>query len=433
MLRHALRPCVLVLLVLIGAGPALGQRLYWVDTAGGSIQSLLPDGTGLETHVVGGQPSDIAIDGGGGKMYWTDDGFNEIRRADLDGTSIESVVSGAGNLVRALALDPTAGKVYWTDAGILRRANLDGTSVQVVLTDGVAMSGVALDVAAGKVYYTRNDTAEIKRANLDGSVKEVVVSGASNAQEIALDLAAGKVYWSEPGSVPLAMPGAVKRANLDGTGVETLASGFAIGLTIDPAGGRVYWGENGPAASIHAADLDGSNATTLIATGVILPVGCDFAAVVPEPFPGTGEDLRLGVGINSPPSFGGAAQEISASGGDLVALRLDSPGGTLASPVAAPPFIIADLIATGTDPIENTFFPGVWIPGDGSEWIVLFDAYSQAGGLGVAVLPAGGLNLTIQLPPVVSGLKVAIQGFAAYPVAANGLFAASSATTIELL
>ena len=63
------------------------------------------------------------------------------------------------------------------------------------------MKGIALDVAAGKMYWTTFDVATIQRAGLDGSNVEDLVSEFRGylvtPQDIALDAIAGKMYWVE--------------------------------------------------------------------------------------------------------------------------------------------------------------------------------------------------------------------------------------------
>ena len=80
------------------------------------------------------------------KMYWTDSGTDKISRANLDGTEVEDLVTGlSGPLLFhgpwGIALDVAAGKVYWTfwdtqniGLGKIQRANLDGTQLEDLVT-----------------------------------------------------------------------------------------------------------------------------------------------------------------------------------------------------------------------------------------------------------------------------------------------------------
>ncbi len=118
----------------------------------------------------------------GRKVYWTDRGTDALRRAGLDGTDPEVLVSGLIG-VRGVAVDPSRAKVYWTHGGDIRRANLDGTDVEQVLSPGAFH--LALDPVRSKLYWTSWST--IQRANLDGTEIEVVVTDIERPEFIALD------------------------------------------------------------------------------------------------------------------------------------------------------------------------------------------------------------------------------------------------------
>ena len=148
-------------------------------------------------------------------MYWTT-GEGKIQRANLkDGSGVEDLVTGLG-YPHSIALDVAASKMYWTHSNWqdlwagkktskIQRANLDGSSVEDLVTELVNPYGIALDVAAGKMYWAHNDTSpadifagkeydktgKIQRANLDGSGIEDLVTELDWPADIALDLAVG--------------------------------------------------------------------------------------------------------------------------------------------------------------------------------------------------------------------------------------------------
>ena len=128
-----------------------------------------------------------------------------IQRANLDGTEVESLVSMGISDPRGIALDASRGKIYAIDVYAseakpdeIRRFNLDGSGGEVLALEEVySISAVALDVTAGKLYWTDPDTAKIQQANLDGSGVEDLLTGADglvSPQGIAVDVAAGKLY-----------------------------------------------------------------------------------------------------------------------------------------------------------------------------------------------------------------------------------------------
>src|SRR5439155_17932876 len=133
-------------------------------------------------------------------------------------------------LPRAIALDAAGGKMYWVDNGILgngdiRRANLDGTSPEILLRDSNGPNGIALDLSAGKMYVADNGGGQpqapgtIVRANLDGTGKEVLLRNVRPIS-VALDVGARQFYWTDGDR------SAILRANFDGTGQRTILSGL---------------------------------------------------------------------------------------------------------------------------------------------------------------------------------------------------------------
>ncbi len=75
----------------------------------------------------------------------------------------------------------------------------------------------ASSAEAQKIYWTNGS---VKRANLDGTEVEVIVGSpaTSDAVGIAVDVDGGKVYWE--GRSPICECPCIQRANLEGTNVE---------------------------------------------------------------------------------------------------------------------------------------------------------------------------------------------------------------------
>ena len=265
---------------------AIGQpvKMYWIDEGTNKIRRANLDGSQVEDVLARlPDPSGIALDVAAGKIYWTDRKTDRIQRANLDGSQVEDVVTSGLEGPTGTALDVTAGKIYWTDnyfefgglrsvaARKIQRANLDGSEVEVLVTSRQRNHsyGIALDVAAGKMYWIDAGTDEIQRANLDGSEVEVLVtSGLDRPYGIALDVAAGKMYWTDRGSRK------IQRANLDGSVVEDLVTSGLRGpadIALDVAAGKMYWTDTGR-DEIQRANLDGSGVEDLVA-GLEDPIG----------------------------------------------------------------------------------------------------------------------------------------------------------------
>ena len=240
---------------------------------------------------------------GASTMYWADQGTDRIQRADLDGSRVEDVVTSLPPWVRSsrvsgpndIALDVAAGKIYWTvwdgtpaARNKIQRANLDGSRVEDLVTalPGVRKpNGLALDLSAGKIYWTNTfdddeqGTGKIQRANLDGSqIEDLVTSGLGWPIGISLDAAAGKMYWTDTHA------NKIQRANLDGSQVEDLiTSGLDVpaNMALEVATGKMYWTNyqstrTGPvpgSGEILRANLDGSQVENLVTSGLDRPDG----------------------------------------------------------------------------------------------------------------------------------------------------------------
>ncbi|MEM7246805.1 MAG: hypothetical protein AAF533_15745 [Acidobacteriota bacterium] len=239
-----------------------GGRAYWLDGENRMVQRSRLDGTDLTDLVASGRsPQLIALDRQGRKMYWTshDDragGFAPeqsgrddagerlgrdvvaersggdrtlggevfvglLHRADLDGSNAEVLYeTGFDDRLWGVAVDEEGAKLYFASDDALLSADLDGSNVATVLAT-VSPRGVALDPIADRLYWT-NDGDEIRSVGLDGSGEQLLPIGdLDEPWDIAVDAEEGKLYWSSR-SVPR-----IRRANLDGSAVETVATGHA--------------------------------------------------------------------------------------------------------------------------------------------------------------------------------------------------------------
>jgi hypothetical protein len=150
--------------------------------------------------------------------------------------------------------------VLEASGGRIHSMSPDGSG-QKVIVDGCHLpDGIAVDTAAGHIYWTnmgispgKND-GSIERADLDGrNRKTIVPPGATfTPKQIQLDKENGKLYWCDREGMR------VMRCNLDGTQIETLVetgrgdvdrrdqTRWCVGIAIDPKRGQIYWTQKGP-------------------------------------------------------------------------------------------------------------------------------------------------------------------------------------------
>src|SRR5215204_3015891 len=181
-------------------------------------------------------------------------------------------------LLAMMARAALASDIYWTDdvAGLIMRGDSSGSAPQVLLgpANGVVEPrGIALDVADGKMYWADNGSNSIARANLDGSGAETLISsGLSFPADVELDLVNKKIYWADRDS------NWIRRANLDGSGIENVRTGIVqpYFVELDVAAGKVYWSVfDGP--SIFSANVDGSGLVETVVSGLdrVRDIGLD--------------------------------------------------------------------------------------------------------------------------------------------------------------
>ena len=145
-------------------------------------------------------------------MYWTNWLDGTIRRANLDGSNVQLLFdSGAGAKPYGIALDLLHDRMYWTEAsnGLIRRANFDGTDVEDILSVDVPVA-ITLDVMGNRMYWSQHPQdapATIYKAHLDGSHIETIVTGLGAPYDLTITDEPSRV--PEPGTALLLAVGVV--------------------------------------------------------------------------------------------------------------------------------------------------------------------------------------------------------------------------------
>jgi DNA-binding beta-propeller fold protein YncE len=161
--------------------------------------------------------------------------------------------------------------------GRIHSMNPDGSDRKVIVTNCHLPDGIAVDVAAGHIYWTNmgvpnlND-GSIERADIDGRNRRVLIpqGGTHTPKQIQLDKRNGKLYWCDREGMR------VMRSNLDGSQMETLVEAgrgdadrldqtrWPVGITIDPERKQIYWTQKGP---------DNGEQGRILRAGIEIPKG----------------------------------------------------------------------------------------------------------------------------------------------------------------
>jgi len=286
MVARASRPRVLAaavgaLLATLAAAPSPAQKLYFTELDSQRVYRSNRDGASVEDLGPTSAPLGLVLDDTAGLRYWIvrtvyGGPTNGIVRSGLEpGSPVEVVADQTDGLLapRALALDQSGGILYWTDNGAppsvparIQRcevADCRGTLTTLVGSGVVDPVGIAVDAAAGAVYWVEHDADLIRRANVDGTGVTTLASGAvlSRPEGIALDVTRDQVYWTET------VGNRIQRASLDGSGREVVLESPAfldlVEIKVDGAGGLMYFADY-TADRIQRAATDGSGLTDLL-------------------------------------------------------------------------------------------------------------------------------------------------------------------------
>lgn len=245
--------------VIIAMAPEVPGELYYIDAVDSFMRKLTLDGLGTVSDVLnlaGRAGVGMAYDAINDKIYFSDfdtSPFGNIWRMNRDGSNLEVIVENLDDPY-AIALDVEGNKIYWVDdAGNASRANLDGSNVEtgIINLPGAALRGIALDLKNGKMYVYDAEDEDLYIANLDGSNSSIIISEIYG-YALTVDTVNNKIYFEDQRSL--------KRANLDGTNVETVAEKATriYGIEIDHEANKLYWGGR-DTGELYRSDLDGSN------------------------------------------------------------------------------------------------------------------------------------------------------------------------------
>ncbi len=199
-------------------------------------------------------------------IYYSDDDNLKIYRNNLQGSDEVEIASGFSS-VRDLALDWEFGYLYVTDRSAdalveIRLSDLRISTLYDNANDGLGALPVGVDYSADQLYITcvDIDAEAVWKGNVfgDGVMRIIDYNAGGFGYGIAVDEENSKIYFDDNDSKKLL------RANLDGTGIETIASTSdrAYGIEIDAEFNKLYWSERN--GNVYVSNLDGSGKQTLV-------------------------------------------------------------------------------------------------------------------------------------------------------------------------
>ena len=244
--------------------------LYWVDAATTGFYRLVGNKKVVENVVLGiGNVIDLDIDAKNGNAYWAEQSSKtrgRVRSIDFS-DSIVKARRWVYTLPLSIVLDSVRRKAYYASSGgKIHRINFDGSADKFnFVTDLDTPKHLTLDAASEKIYWTETG-GTIRYTDLNGSSVQTLFSGLGSLVDIAI--ADRHIYWIEKTGENA---GRLRRANIDGTRVQSLASlrNAPLALAVDSKGRKVYW--TNARGRIQRANLNGKNIQTVV-TGLSRPI-----------------------------------------------------------------------------------------------------------------------------------------------------------------
>jgi hypothetical protein len=131
--------------------------------------------------------------------------------------------------------------------------NNPGAAITLLDNLAYAPSAIEIDSIGEKMYWMDTTNQRILRANLDGSGIESVVDGAASLQDLCLDMSRERIYWIDDLYI--------KKAHLNGSGAAVVLDDTGPGnygrMVLDISGAKIYFTAG---SAIYRTNLDGSGA-----------------------------------------------------------------------------------------------------------------------------------------------------------------------------
>ncbi len=235
----------------------------------GGVVDVSEDGGEIFIDLGDAWAQKFLVDEANRMLYWFADGYSYkadeyvtfLYSANFDDETPapEKVVETRSFWINYMTLSD--GKVYWTDSDETLAGSGYIDSVWTVSVDGIEEpenltlidfpSGIAVDTADEKLYWTVPNLGIIRSANLDGSDMVDLITGLNQPEDVAIDPVDEKLYWTE-GPRQDDVSGeeidvwSIRRADIDGANKEVFYydefNDEALrGLAIDAKRRMVYW------------------------------------------------------------------------------------------------------------------------------------------------------------------------------------------------
>lgn len=248
----------------------------------GAAGGAAPTGTGGTSGGTTDKPT------GTPTLFWL--AFNASQVMMSKDMKTSTMFARTGTAPDGVAVDVAAGKVFWTNmgsalgtgGGTVQSANLDGSMTATIVPAGVGTTfkQTTLDLKNKKLYWGDREGRKLWRSDYDGKNYEAIVSAQTpEVVGVVVDSDAGKVYFTDRTG------GKIWRTNIDmpaGATAETRKDlemvlmgppgSNTIDLEIDHTNKVLYWTDR-TLGTVHSMQLDKPDTDKVIVPNLSEPIG----------------------------------------------------------------------------------------------------------------------------------------------------------------
>jgi hypothetical protein len=268
----------------------LGAAVLGWTTGGspGVIQTANRDATNIQPlpfPLSGSSLGEIHFSHATEQWFWFD--FRSIKRANIDGSNPQVLITDNNMATTSgdFAIDDANQRIYWVNSiGELKRMNFDGSNILTLRSDLVSPRAVEVDPINNRLFWTEYGAANapVYMADLNGGGRTAIawVSSLRAIMDMAADPVAKQLYWTAASSFRTEQVQRVGYALATPTTLLDQELGNLANMTLDLTAGKMLMVDS-LSGTIYEANLDGSGLNTLLASPSPRPY--HLTLLIPEP------------------------------------------------------------------------------------------------------------------------------------------------------
>ncbi len=207
----------------------------------------------------------------GQNLYFSDGRSGKISQYNLDNNSCKQIVSGLSNPY-SIAYDARNETIYFSDRELdIIGKVLCNQTYDAIITENISEPrGLIIDSINNKLYWVDHDYPKIMKANLDGTgIETLEFDGLIEPHDITIDQTNNHIYWTDRKGKT------ISRADLDGQNHVFIIPAsrnltWPSGIDLDIENNHIYWTDTQDQA-IYKCDFSGNNIERIYDENLITP------------------------------------------------------------------------------------------------------------------------------------------------------------------